>query len=153
MASRAWELFVPYLFVKNFREGLENIIELEGRIVGIQLFNTLDILLEAHELTLPPVVPSTTVIADQTAPLIEVVNRKEDAGDPPLTNVQAFFPFGMRVDHNIPGCVKLYRRIIEKLADFGEHKFLLRDRELALQAHLLQFIQLIVKIQRNEVSR
>ena len=141
MGDKAWEYFKPYLFIERFKKSLQDVVTFGREIAGAKLFNTLDVLLEARELTRLHSPRNTAALNKPNGyiRLIDVV--------PPHDHSFKFndiYTCRMKLDRNVGSCAELYRAIIDSTTTYGDYKFIERDQELALRINLMDLIRFIV---------
>ena len=149
MATEAWRLLGAHLLNEKFRTNLQNVIWHEGEIAGADVFATLDVLIEAHELSLPPpndpprTVRNLDPSRNKGLQLRNVLPQRNHMS--PLPTTQTFFPYGRRLDFNVRATSKRYQNTIKALADHDENQFVERCHDLAVQAHMLELILFMMR--------
>ena len=145
----AWLLFKPYLLDRAFLEAIRHVDLYHSAATNIHILSTIDLLMEAHELTLP----STTLpnpMSNTHSRLLDMLS--EGMSDPtlPSSSAQAIFPFGVRLDYNIWECISVYEDALLKLK--GEQSQRSRLNGVAVQitqCHLLDLIKCILESRRR----
>ena len=128
-------------------EYLSRILRSEESALGLHAFSAIDLLMEAHELTLPP--PGYTTVADldlhEGSTLLNIVSVDTDTLTLPLSGTQAFFLFGMRLDHDIWDASDRYGNVLLHLLGGQEHWIrIVGDQALAVEIHMLDLIMCIL---------
>jgi hypothetical protein len=148
-AQNAWQLFKPYLHDSNFMQHLSRILQSEESISDLYALSAVDLLMEAHELTLPP--PShATAVADldlrEGGTLLDILSVDTNTLSLPLSSTQVFFLFGMRLDHDLLDASHLYRQVLQDLFEGkDEWRHILDDRALAIEVHMLDLIECMLE--------
>jgi hypothetical protein len=148
-AQKAWQLFKPYLHDRNFVQHLSCILRSEECALSLHALSTIDLLMEAHELTLPP--PGhTTAVADldlhEGSTLLDILFVDTDTLNLPLGSTQAFFLFGMRLDHDIWAASDLYNEVLlHLLGGWEQWTRIVDDQALAVETHMLDLIMCILE--------
>ena len=144
-AQSAWKLFKPYLHDRSFVQHLSRILRSEESVLDLYALSTVDLLMEAHELTLPP--PShTTAVADldlhEGSTLLDILSVDANTLSLPLSSTQVVFLFGMRLDHDLLDASHLYGRVLQDLLEGrDEWRHILDDRALAIEVHMLDLVE------------
>jgi hypothetical protein len=153
-AQKAWQLFKPYLHNRSFAEHLSHILQHEQSAANLNALSAIDLLIEAHDLTLPP--PGhTTAIADLNlnggSTLLKVLPVGPNALNLPLCSAQAFFLFGVRLDNDIWNTSYLCRKVLLDLPGKEDKLTCVPgdDQALAVQVHMLDLIECILESKRG----
>ena len=133
----AWHVLRPYLLNTNFLSHIEDIIECLDRVRCIHQLGMLDLLLEAHELSLPPTGrPVEPVEVVEGMRLLDVLEKRE--AYLPVKNNRSFFTYGRKTEVGWNQGSKAYRRALEQLLDDPSKSR--RDGDRWLQSHLLGLV-------------
>jgi hypothetical protein len=128
---------------------LSCILRSEESASDLYALSVVDLLIEARELTLPPLGHTTAVAdlnIDRDSTLVKVLSVDTKALDLPLSNTQASFLFGMRLDYDLRDASYLYREGLQDLlGGQDEWASVVDDRALAIEIHMLDLIECILK--------
>ena len=124
----AFRLLHPYFLDEIFGKAFVNATTQQTETVVQSLVATVDLFLEAHELSLPDSsLPSGLVEIKPGMTLLDVLEKRDEY--PPVTHNQSFFIFGKRVDHGYR--LQSYQQAMGQLARNGGESEEVMERLLA----------------------
>ena len=142
IAPTAWERFKPYLLIEGVEMNLKRILAIEKRVVGSRLFATIDMLLEAHELSLPPYDHRPNFELSKNTRLVDLLHYAYPEMAIVMPNLPGFFLHKARLNYH----VELTWDDHQQLSAMAVGKDLDEEERLANGAHLLELIWYIVNL-------
>ena len=142
IAPTAWERFKPYLLIEGVEMNLKRILAIEKRVVGSRLFATIDMLLEAHELSLPPYDHRPSFELSKNTRLVDLLHYAYPEMAIVMPNLPGFFLHKARLNYHVESTWDDY----QQLSAMAVGKDLDEEERLANRAHLLELIWYIVNL-------
>ena len=154
LAIEVWELFEPYLHIEAFRRNLEEIFALESIVAGARVFPTLDVVLDAHEISFPlPRDPNASpFVCDSISAELRLFDLLlPDDIVAPQPDAQVMFPRSTRFDYHTLSSLPLYQQLLPWSVGSNEHNYLEMDTELAFQVHLLELVAFMLSVEHTPI--